>query len=331
MKLNKTLGLAAASGLIASASFVPAANAQIELGEGFSATGFLDMSYFYSDVDGDTESDISFGIDQFEIDFMWAGNNGISAQVDVEYGTFSNDADGDEDTEEDVTFVEQAFVTKQMGDKFSVKAGRFLSYTGWETEEPTGLYQFSGAGYAGLFYGGYQQGISGMFDSDVVDVMFSFVNDAFDPANYDRESVEIEAGIAISPSELFTAKLFYTMDDGNDTDIINFWASVTPGNWTFAFEYNVADYDSAGEADGGLLMANVAVGNWGFTGRYSTFTLEDDLGNIIQENDAITLAAFVSASDNLTVVAEIRQDSDNFGGPSDVDSTTAALEFLFTF
>ncbi len=73
--------------------------------------------------------------------------------------------------------VEQAFINYALSDNLSLKAGRFLSYSGWETEEPTGLFQYSGTGYAGYFYGGYQQGVSGLYTGDGYAVAVSVVND----------------------------------------------------------------------------------------------------------------------------------------------------------
>src|SRR5690554_6109058 len=105
------------------ACFASAAHAQIELGSGFSVTGFIDMSYYLYDEDGAPSTEKSLGVDQFETDFLFEGSNGISAQVDIEFGGTSGT---------DETFVEQAFVKKQFTDRFSLKAGRFLSYTGWE-------------------------------------------------------------------------------------------------------------------------------------------------------------------------------------------------------
>ena len=131
-----------------------AAFAEVELGEGFKVAGFIDMSTLYTDPDG-SSSTTNTGVDQVETDFFYAGSNGVSAEVDLEY----NDVQG--------TFVEQAFVTKQFNDNFSMKMGRFLSYSGWEAEEPTGLYQYSGSGYAPYFYGYYQQGISAAYKNDL--------------------------------------------------------------------------------------------------------------------------------------------------------------------
>ncbi|MCR6653276.1 MAG: porin [Cellvibrionaceae bacterium] len=326
MKFNrKLLATSIAASMIAAAS-VPAAYAEIELGEGLSVSGFLDMSYVYSDADGVDSTDKTFGIDQFEMDFFYAGSDGVSAQVDIEYGE-SGTGNG-----EDETFVEQAFITKKFNDQFSVKAGRFLSNSGWETEEPTGLYQYSGTGYGQYFYGGYQQGVSASYDVGAFQLMASVVNSAFDPVERDTTTLATELGVAISPVEGLTAKLFYIQDE--ETDLINFWTSYAVSSFTFAFEYNVGDYgDTLGledvDGDGYLLMANYAVGNFGITVRYHDYSIEgSDAGQTItlDENSAITISPSYKVGDNLLLVAEYRMDE--FG---DQDVNTFALEALFTF
>ncbi len=127
------------AGVVAAAAVgaVPVANADIELGAGFSVSGFADMSYWSSNPNGTAPTSKGLGLDQFETDFKYAGSGGVSAQVDVEYGATWDGSEGD------TTFVEQAFITKTFTDQFSVKVGRFLSYSGWEAEEPTGLFQYS--------------------------------------------------------------------------------------------------------------------------------------------------------------------------------------------
>lgn len=331
MKLSKTLTCSAASAAMAlTAGIAPVAHADIELGNGLAVTGFVDMSFTYFDVDGASESEQGFGVDQVEVDFLYAGSNGVSAQVDIEYGE-SGSGNG-----EDETFVEQAFITKQISDTFSVKGGRFLSYSGWEAEEPTGLYQYSGTGYGGFFYGGYQQGVSAYYDGETIDLMLSLVNDAFDPVEYENESIEVEAGIALQPVEGLTAKLFYITDDGNDTDIVNFWTSYEVADWTFAFEYNTAEYGDDAEGDGFLVMANYAIGDWGFTARYHDFEIDDPgqaffgLGGENLQNSAITLAPSYAVGENLLLVLEARFDETELDG-FDEDSKFYALEALFTF
>ena len=315
MKFTKNL---LAGAIAASLIAVVPAHADIELGEGVSVTGFVDMSFVSTNVDGGDDTN-EFTIDQVETDFIYSGSDGVSAQVDIEYST---DENGDSNT-----FIEQAFITKKIGDNLTLKGGRFLSYSGWETEEPTGLFQYSGTGYAPTFYGYYQQGVSAYYDTDVIDVMFSVVNDAFSPTETDNENPAIEVGIAVTPAEGLTAKLFYIDDD--QTSLVNFWTSYEVSALTFAVEYNIGEsvvsdlgYD---DADGYMLMANYAFDKYGITVRYHDWT-EEVGGSTTVESSAITIAPSYSAGDNLLFVAELRLDETN-----DVDSTSVALEALFTF
>lgn len=319
--VSSTTRLLAGAVAAAAVGAVPVANAGVELGEGFSATGFVDMSLF--DTDG---SPAVFGIDQVEVDFMFAGSNGISAQVDIEYGEDASDLGASDDT-----FVEQAFITKSFTDEFSIKAGRFLSYSGWETEEPTGLFQYSGVGYAPYFYGYYQQGISAAYSGEKFALMGSVVTDVFGyadgPVESDTDDLGYEIGAAIMPIEGLTAKLFYMSDEKTDRDVINFWASYAVNGFTFAGEYNDGDFGAAGEGTGYLLMANYATGPWGFTVRYHDWDIENALGVSTSKVTGFTLSPSYKAGDNLLLVAEFR--SDDPAGGSDVQSI--ALEALFTF
>jgi Putative beta-barrel porin-2, OmpL-like. bbp2 len=296
----------------------PAAFAEIQLGEGLSVKGFVDMSFVYTDDDAASETTQVFGIDQVETDFMYKGADGISAQVDIQYGE-SGDGSGT-----DETFVEEAYITKVISDQVSVKAGRFLSYSGWETAEPTGLFQYSGAGYGDLFYGGYQQGVSAYYDGEGIDVMGSVVNNLANPTDNDTETLSVEVGVAIEPAEGVTAKLFYLT--GDDTDIVNFWTSYSADALTLALEYSMSDFADDSEASGYLLMANYAMGLYGVTLRYHDYEVEDASGATTRENDAITIAPSYAVSDDLLIVAEYRMDS--FGSN---DSDSLALEALFTF
>ncbi len=322
MKYNKNL----IAGAIA-ACLAPAAHAQIELGSGFSVTGFIDMSYFLLDEDGAENTAKSIGVDQFETDFLFEGSNGISAQVDIEYGGTSGTPE---------TWVEQAFVTKSFGDKFSLKAGRFLSYTGWETEEPTGLYQYSFVGYQPYFYGWYQQGVSAQYDFGSVQLMASAVNSLFDPYDYGSDDTigndaEMELGIGISPGENFTAKLFVYEEEENT--FTNLWASYKVGKFTFAAEYVDRDFDAGGDGDGYLAMLNYASGIFGFTVRYAGYDLDDTfdpltIGVDPLETTSLTLSPSFKIGDKLLIVTEYRMDEYDAGG---IDHNTAAVEALFMF
>jgi len=312
--------LIAAAATAVAVGAVPAAYADIELGAGFSVTGFADMSAWSYNPKGGSTVD-SAGIDQFETDFKWAGSNGISAQVDIEYGeNFEGSGDS--------TFVEQAFVTKQFNDQFSVKFGRFLSYSGWETEEPTGLFQYSGSGYAPYFYGYYQNGVSAFYGTEKFDLMASVVTSTFDPLDRDLDKMGYELGAAIRPVEGLTGKAFYMKDKDSDTDVVNLWLSYAVNGFTFAGEYNTADYAGGADGDGFLLMANYASGAWGITARYVDFKIKDGLGATDLKSKSYTISPSYKASDNLLLVAEFRKDKVKVGG---ADSTQVALEALFSF
>ena len=323
--LNKTL-LATAVGMAMTST---AAQAEIELGKGISVTGFVDMSFYYTDSDADdSTSTKEFGVDQVEADFMYKGADGISAQVDIEYGGGESEGEGEK------TFVEQAFITKAVTEELTLKAGRFLSYSGWETEEPTGLYQYSPSGYAPAFYGYYQQGVSAAYNGSGFGLMASVVNSLAGPIADDTTQLAAEFGVSIQPVEGLTAKLFYLTE--GETDKINFWTSFSVDALTLAFEYNTAEYEEgsvvldvdADEADGYLLMANYAMDAFGITLRYHDFEIENADGDTTLENDAITIAPSYAVSDNLLIVAEYRMDS--FGDDSD-DVDTFALEALYTY
>ncbi|PPE75333.1 porin [Solimonas fluminis] len=328
-RVGKATRWASALMAVGAAGAMPVAQADIELGNGLSVTGFLDMSYSSVNPDSGSSTE-SVGIDQFEMDFKYAGSGGVSAQVDIEYGEGFDGSD-------DETFVEQAFITKAFTEKFSVKAGRFLSYSGWETEEPTGLFQYSGTGYAKYFYGYYQNGVSAYYNGGKFAVMGSAVTSAFNPN--DRNNVEgvddkkgYEFGLAVMPIEGLTAKAFYIADNDTDTDIINVWVSYAVAGFTFAGEYNTVEYgDSSavvdGDGDGYLLMANYAKGPYGITLRYHDFEIQDAGGATVDDGSAITLSPSYKVADNLLLVGEYRMDESDTNG----DSDSFAIEALFTF
>jgi hypothetical protein len=325
---TRLLTAAAVAAVTAGAFATPAAAAGIELGEGLSVTGFVDMSYLNTKIDDTEGGDIkakAFGIDQVEMDFLYTGSNGVSAQVDIEYGEDGSDIGGDDDT-----FVEQAFITKKFTDEFSVKLGRFLSYSGWETEEPTGLFQYSGVGYAPVFYGYYQQGISAAYNGEKFAVMGSVVTDVFGyaggPTQQDTNDMGYEVGVALMPVEGLTAKAFYMSDEKTDREVVNVWVSYAVNGFTLAGEYNDGDFAGTQKGDGFLLMANYASGPWGITARYHDWDIKN-AGVSVNKVKGFTISPSYKVGDNLLLVSEFRTDDVSGGG----DVNSFALEALFTF
>jgi hypothetical protein len=292
-----------------------ATSVQAEEKSPLSISGFIDMSYFATDTDGG-ETTHDSGIDQVEINVSYDFGNKLAAYVDVEYQNADEGVD-----------LEQAFITYALSDNFTVKAGRFLSYTGWETEEPTGLFQYSGTGYAKYFYGYYQQGVSGLYSGDGYALAVSVVNDLAGPQSTDSEHPGIETMVALMPTDEITIKGFYSKD--GDVELINTWASYSKDALTLAVEYNTAE-DSAfvgSDASGFLVMANYAfTDKIGLTLRYNDWDIEDATGATFEDATGITISPSYVVNDNLLMVFEYRMDEVN-----DVDINSFAVEALITF
>ena len=324
--MKKTIAITSA---LAAASSL--ATAEIKINEFLSFEGFVDMSYSHTDNGGDLgdSSDNSFSIDQVEID--WLFNFGkVTGQIDLQH---ENNADGQD------TGVEQAFVSYDLGDGSALTMGRYESMLGLEAKEPTGLYQYSTA-YEGLsFLPQYGQGVK--YTGQSGDVSYgvslqdeSFGNDGGRLGGDDNGTYSVEAVVSLASGN-FTYSLggaFEDADDAGDNTIINAHVTYVSGAWTLGAEYNHADIESEGdlEVDSWLAMANYAYSDCcSVTGRVSSVDLEDTFGDI---GDAIkyTLAHNYALSDNLAIITEVSYiDGEIFD--VDGDSTTAAVEVLFTF
>jgi hypothetical protein len=324
-----------AAGLLAAGLTAPMAQADgFELAPGLTMTGFLDMSYYVFDPD-EGGKDESAGVDQWEIQLHYAFTDGLSAHVDVEWHD-NGSLEGEE------MHLEQAYINYQVTDRFSTKAGRFLSYSGWETEDPTGLYQYSGTGYAKYFYGAYQQGVSALYGGDVFTGAVSLVTDIgnLEGDIKDTDNMAIELMGAVSLGD-FTWKTFYMGQEsdinGDDITMINSWASYVMGGFTFAIEGNYSENnvpavglagDNA-EATGGLIMANYAFDNgWGITFRAHQWEVETEGGDTLEDVTGFTIAPSWQIHPNLLLVAEYRYDEDD---ASDNEANSYALEALLTW
>jgi len=302
------------------------------INENLSITGFIDMSYVNKDEDT-VGTTTTMNFDQFEIDFLFDFKNNFSAQVDLEASNSGgNQPEGDKDVD-----IEQAFINYNFGTSgFSVLAGRFLSYSGFETEEPTGLFQYSGTGYAPTFYGYYQDGVHFQYSHKYFDLGLSVVDEVFIGGTGNSDDVGYEFMAALKPAEGLTLKGFYMTDKGTggtfeDEVKLDFWAMYTIGDLTLGAEYTTAD-DLGGvidvEATGYLLMANYAFDRYGLTLRYSAYEIENAAGVTTTDNSAITIAPSIAVNDYLSFILEYRMD-DNNSLANDID--TFAFEALVIF
>lgn len=330
------LGSAVAMALMAGSAVTQADG--LQLTDKLTLGGFIDISTTYTDPDGGP-SESSTGLDQVELNFMYTFSDKLSAVLDLEYqddGRTTTDSNGDTTEVGARVDFEQAYFNYEIIDGLSVKAGRFLSYSGWETEDPTGLFQYSGTGYAAYFYGGYQQGVSTKYSHDIFDVAVSVVNSLGDLEGENRDSRHpaVETMFALHPVDFWTLKAFYLTDKdaaGETISMVNLWTSFNFGGFTIGLEGNSAKNSAFtdSKATGYLAMVNYAIGDFGITFRYHAWEVENDAtGVTTEEMKGFTLSPSYKVSDNLLLVAEVRLDTDEL---TDQDTTTYALEALISF
>ena len=289
------------------------AQAEIELAEGFSLQGFLDVSASSSDVDGkDTKSTAEIG--EFEVDFLYGGDS-INAQVDLNYTDSSGGVD-----------LEQAFVGFSVSDQFSLTAGKFLSCIGYETYDVNTLNQFSHAASTAGIYPGHHTGLAGVYSGDTFGVYGSVVDGTWS-ADSDTDDLGYEVQVFTSPAEGLTIKLGYATESGAayDKAIINLWAGYSVDSLTVAAEYSsLEDYGASGsDGDAYMLMANYA-----FTETFNTTLRYAHVDADWAEIDEFTISPRFVISDSVSVITEYRHRDYDVGG---ADEDLLAARVLYTF
>lgn len=322
MKLTTTMkltGVAAASALA-----ITSANAEIELSPNLKISGFADMSAFIADTSpGDSENGMN--LDQVEVDLA-ASFEKVTGNIDLEWRTNG-----------DVT-VEQAYVGYKFDDQSSFTAGRFLSYMGYEGDEPYKMFQYSYAYDFGLPYAGYNDGVK----YDYADDKFSF-GAALVSANYGRDmrasdEFGIETKMTFTPAEGWTIFAGYSYDSKETSDDIsyyNLWVQYQKDKLTLAAEIGKLEDEDAAFMPSHLfwlVMANYALSDTAaITGRVSAQDIDDNGGS----NMKFTLSPSYKLSSNLLAVFEFSYTDYNdvyFGeGEEESSSTLFAAELLFTF
>ncbi len=275
-------------------------------------SGFVDMSVFSDD------GDASMSLDQFELDVSTDLGEGISMRADV-------NALGPTAPVE----LEQAFITYDTGEGLALTVGKFLSCTGFEAAEPTGMYQYSYS--ATLVYGGYQNGVAASYGSDMFGLYGAVVSSVWDGAETDfsgdGSDVGFEAQVALMPVEGVTAKAALARED--EQTLINVWGMLGTGPLTVAAEVNsMSDWGAYESGLGYLGMVNYGLSDQvGVTARYSAIAWTPIGGGEDDETSEITIAPSYAISDNWGLVAEVKMLT-----VGDADAVTQiALESLLTF
>ena len=291
-------------------------------------SGFIDMS-FLSDDGVKTLS-----LDQLEVDFSSDLGEGISVRADM--NALSANVE-----------LEQAYIAYETGSGVGLTLGKFLSCTGFEAAEPTGMYQYSynNAGKATLVYGGYQHGIAAAYGKDKFALYGALVSSVWDGDDTTFDDFGFEAQLTLAPLNGLTAKFALAHEDGLthatqlesfDRELINIWASYQTGPLTAAVELNaLANWEGADgnlyeSGTGYLAMANYGINDKiGITARVSGLTLTDPVikGRADYEVSEMTVAPSYALSGNLALVAEVKMHTE---GEADA-VPQIGLESLLTF
>ncbi len=261
--------------------------ADVELNEQLTLSGFIDMS----SVNDNGNQSIS--MDQVEVDFIFNLDDGLSMRVDIEGA-------GDNSTK-----LEQAFISYDFAPGWNVVMGKYLSSSGWETAEPTGLYQYSTS--STLVYGGYQHGLGVSYSADKFGLFGSVVSSVWDGTDTDAEKPGFEAQVTLKPVDAVTAKVAYLSEDKGDytQGLFNGWASYSAGPLTLAGELNLLSNWEADDNGGTGLLGMVNYGltdKIGITGRFSSL----DLDSAEDTESEFTISPSYALADNWSIITEAK-------------------------
>ena len=318
--------------LLSLASLLAVFNANaIEIGptgSGVEMSGFIDIAF--TDQDTGTQSTT---IGQVEVNFDYS-KGPVSASVDLDfggnskYGAASADYDGN---------LEEAVITYDFGNGFSISAGKMLSYMGFEAFDPTNMYQYSYAYDSGntavqSIYDAYDVGIS--VDYATEDYSVGVWTSAENSAGY-------ELSLAYTGIENLTAKAIWSdfsdQVGGPAYEKSTFWVSYQLGKLLLAAEVAEADMldpgtGSATDIEGMLFMANYSfTDNVALTLRYSTEEISAWNSDILtNEYNKFTISPSYAFTDNLSGLIEYSTYKDDVVGMTDPEDLMAA-EIIFTF
>jgi len=298
-------------------------------GSGIDLSGFVDIGS--AKQGADTESTKA----QVELNFGYSMGP-VSAAVGLDFGessVYGNDTtDGN---------LEEAYITYDFGNGFSVTGGRMLSYMGFEAFDPTNMYQFSYAydvGGATLTGAADPTGAQMIYDAYDTGASIDYGNDLFSVGVW--ASLENDAGyelaLAYTGIENFTAKAIYSdfSDPASEAyEKSTYWVSYQLDKLLIAGEIAENDQlDTGYDVDGMLVMVNYAIsGKLGITLRYSEMEITGATNSAVEyEGSKFTVSPGYIFTDNLSGLLEYSsytKDSGNIAEPEDL----IAAEVIFTF
>ena len=292
-------------------------------GSGIELGGFVDMFYQSQDTTSGDDAD-TFDVGQIEINLDFESG---PVSVSVDYDIYSTDGNNDGDADQSGADLEEAIITYDFGNGFSMTAGKMLSYLGFEAYDPTNMYQYSYAyDMNGTTASGGVVGGQNIYDAYDDGISLDFSNDMFSLGIF--ASAETDGGyeyaLAFTGVDNLTLKAI--MADWDAYETTTFWGSYEFDKLLVGVEVAEKDNTSGDDIDGWLVM-----GNYGFTDaigltlRYS----EQDVGETASY-EKITISPSYVFTDNFSGLIEYS--SYDSSGATAVDvNDLFAVELIYTF
>ena len=283
-------------------------------GSGVEMSGFVDLAY---SEQGDLVG--SDTVAQVEVNFSYE-TGPVSAMVGLDFGEYSVYGSADN--------LEEAYVTYDFGNGFSVTGGKMLTYMGFEAFDPTNMYQFS--------YAYDVVGVQDIYDAHDYGASVDYGTDAFSIGVW--SSLENDAGyelaLAYTGIENFTAKAIWSDFSDQGYEKSTFWVSYQLDKLLLAAEVAENDQQAAGlDVDGMLIMANYAFSDAvGLTLRYSDIEYTDwnDPSAVSFDGNKFTISPSYVFTDNFSGLVEYSsydKDSGTLAEPEEL----LGVEFIYTF
>jgi len=322
--------------LISLASVLAILNAKaIEIGptgSGVEMSGFIDIQSQKQDLPGNNDTETTGA--QVELNFSYSIGP-VSAAVGLDFGNIAAYGMDNQGPDNEGHNLEEAYITYDFGNGFSVTGGRMLTYMGFEAFDPINMYQFSYA-YDHPLLGGQI-----IYDAYDYGASIDYGTDSFSIGVW--SSLEANAGyelaLAYTGIENFTAKAIWSdfSDPANSHyKKSTYWVSYQLDKLLLAAEVAENNQMNADEVDvdGMLVMANYAVSDKvGLTLRYSEIEASDStIGTALYEGSKFTISPSYIFTDNLSGLLEYSSyDADLLTAGTYEPDELIAAEVIFTF
>jgi hypothetical protein len=306
-------------------------------GSGIELSGFVDLAATDGGgAGGSGNTGTVVGQVELNLDFT---SGPWSSSVDFDFydaQSIDFDGDGNIDPEDSVGYLEEATVTYDFGNGFSITGGKMLSYLGFEAYDPTNMYQFS---YA---YDVDTEGGQDIYDAYDVGVSVDYGTDAFSIGLWTslEEDAGFEYALAYTGIENLTAKAiwsdFSAVAVGSGSyQKSTYWISYQLDKLLLAAEVAEKDSDdgtAGNDVEGTLIMANYAVtDSAALTLRYSEQEISGPTSATkTYDGSKFTISPSYVFNDNVAGLIEYSSYDKDSGTIAEPEELIAA-EVIFTF